>query len=380
MEITTPEAMLRFRCNEKGCCCAGWNIPFTVAETARVTRDLPEDFRRGLLAGAKPVRDPRDPGRVVGLALPRVPPDGRCVFLADDKRCEIHATQGPEALPALCQSFPGFAFDEPVGDGARRILTWDPICPEVLERLDEDGAYAIVTVEPEPGTALAGRARSAQALPPLVLAGQTLAPESRATIEHQVRGLFDDPDAAAIDQLARVNVAMARALAAGDPTSFAPEAVDDAAIAGFDAFFDACVEAHSARAIALQLIAYRRFVHALDLDDGALAALEGHLDYDPRWRERLDPRAAALQPLLRRYLAHRFFSAFERSPATGDVAFNYGSVNHTLATALRLAIGLGASLDREVDRSVLKVSIGASEAMYRALALPAEAMPWFGHA
>jgi len=210
------------------------------------------------------------------------------------------------------------------------------------------------------------------------LGGRQLNAAGFQAVEAAVRACFDDPNVAAIDQLAQVNVALTAALAReGEPT-LVPMALDREEAAAFDAFLDVCVEAHGEEALARFVLSYGRFIHAVDLGEPTVAALTPALAFDPNWRAELDPRAPALQPLLRRYLLHRFFNAFERSPHTGDVAFNYQTVNHTLATGFRIALGLARYLGRPVDRAVMKVGIGCSEFILRSLNLPAEAMPWFG--
>ena len=371
--ITLPEAMLRFRCNERGCCCQGWTIAFTVREASDIANAFGAERRAAILRGAVPLHD-RQGGRVIGLDLARGGPDGRCQFLRADSRCEVHAELGEARLPLLCQSFPAFSFDA----GDRLVMSWDPVCPEVLERIDEEGPYAVVTVTTVPGTSLHARTSEPRPLPAMRLGATTLAPAGFHALEAQIRALLDDETAPAVDQLGRVSAALARASRGEPPTTPWAPPLSPEALAAFEAHLDACVEAHGARALARYLREYRRFIFALDpgpLDPDALAP---HLAFDPAWRSTLDPRSPALQPLLRRYLAHRFFNAFERSPRTGDVAFNTQSVTHTLATALRLAVGLSRHLDRPADRPLLKVALGASEFVFRSLDLPAESMPWFG--
>ena len=98
----------------------------------------------------------------------------------------------------------------------------------------------------------------------------------------------------------------------------------------------------------------------------------------PKGSPAFDPGDPALAPLIRRYLCHRFFSAFDRSPSANRLSFTYGTINHCLAVAFRYAVGLGAWLDRPVDRALLKVGMGASEYVFRVFRMPQWSMPWFG--
>ncbi len=43
--------MRRFRCNQKGCCCRGWEIPFRLEDFLRLHEHLPEEARAELKHG-----------------------------------------------------------------------------------------------------------------------------------------------------------------------------------------------------------------------------------------------------------------------------------------------------------------------------------------
>lgn len=75
-------------------------------------------------------------------------PEAPCRFLERGGGCNIHATIGPEVLPNLCRVYPGFAYNVGDEDPCHSELHFDPVCPEVLERIDEsDAPYTIVEVE-----------------------------------------------------------------------------------------------------------------------------------------------------------------------------------------------------------------------------------------
>jgi len=367
-EVLMPEAMTRFVCNQKGCCCQGWGVAMEVDDVLRIVDALDQDRWRDLLDGARVLRE-RGSNKVVALDLAKKAPGGRCTFLEEGDLCELHRRFGPTMLPRVCRNFPSVTYA--LGDSRR--MGWDPICPEVLERLDEgDAPYPIVALTPEPGSELAFRAESAREIPRPGIAGRSLEPAEVAAAEAQILALLDDPTWSALDHLATINEALAGALD-GEALTLEPGPAPPA----FEDFFDLCVSAHDGPSLRHLFKSYRRFVHALPLpvDD---APLREHLRYDPAWRDALNPRAPGIQPLLRRYLAHRFFSAFERSPATDQLTFNYGSVNHTLGTAFRYALGLSRWLERAPDRAVMKIAIGAAEFLFRSLNLPVASMPWFG--
>ena len=287
-EVVLPEAMTRFQCNQKGCCCAGWRIPMDASEVIRISNRFPAKRRFALLDGAHLIHDNQK--RLVLIDLSKRD-DGRCAFLMNDRRCELHADFGPESLPSLCKSFPA---------AARRVqgklrLSWDPICPEVLERIDEsDAPYEIAVANLADSPSLAFRCASPRTVPTPMIAGREVQADELATIESGVLALLGGSERPAVDQLALINVAVTDYLDGGasnwhlDPG--APVPTD------FAGFFESCVHAHDARILASSLRDYRRFIHAIDVADVPLEDFERHLSADD-WREVLDPYEPKLQPL-----------------------------------------------------------------------------------
>jgi hypothetical protein len=89
-ETRPVNELLRHDCTGCGGCCQGVRVPvYDHAERAKVER----------AAAALGVVDPID-GRALRMVA------GRCVFLAHDDRCRIHAALGPEAKPIPCRQFP----------------------------------------------------------------------------------------------------------------------------------------------------------------------------------------------------------------------------------------------------------------------------------
>ena len=43
--VQLSEPMRRFQCNQKGCCCSGWDIPFRLEDFLRLHERLPEEER-----------------------------------------------------------------------------------------------------------------------------------------------------------------------------------------------------------------------------------------------------------------------------------------------------------------------------------------------
>ena len=46
--VRLSEPMLRFRCNQKGCCCSGWDIPFRLEDFVRLHEHLAPEERGSL--------------------------------------------------------------------------------------------------------------------------------------------------------------------------------------------------------------------------------------------------------------------------------------------------------------------------------------------
>lgn len=367
--IRIPEVMTRFACNQKGCCCKGWDIWWDAGDTRRLMRRFPPEQRQRILSGAQQQTFGDDPEpRRIQL---RRDGDDECQFLAHGGACAIHAAVGPEPLPLLCRTFPAFAY----AHDERRELHYDAICPSVLDQLDEsDGPYEILERDVAPESDLGVRARRPQKPPAMAIAGRTLDVAQVHAMRGAILSALNDPGRAALAHLARIAQAVARLVDGRDAALDLTQDVDDAA---FARFFDACVEAHHPAVLASFVRDYRRFVFTVDYEGVSEARLTELLVYDAGWREVVDPRQASLQPLLRRYLAHRFFCAYERAPRDGDVSFAFGATTHTLATAFRVVVALCRALERPPDRHLMKIGIGVSELLARTLRLPSAAMPWF---
>lgn len=87
-----------FACSGRGVCCEVFpTILFTAHEASKamvLLEDEPHDFYPQ--HGA-----PRDDGAVAPILV-----EGRCRYLADDRRCTLHARGGTAAKPAGCRAFP----------------------------------------------------------------------------------------------------------------------------------------------------------------------------------------------------------------------------------------------------------------------------------
>src|SRR2546429_6571718 len=92
--VRLSEPMLRFRCNQKGCCCSGWDIPFRLEDFLRLHEHLPEDERANLGRGIQLVLDAEkgsDGERVLrSLKLEGVGEDRACRFLEPAGACGGH--------------------------------------------------------------------------------------------------------------------------------------------------------------------------------------------------------------------------------------------------------------------------------------------------
>src|SRR5207253_734399 len=137
--VRLSEPMLRFRCNQKGCCCSGWDIPFRLEDFLRLHDHLANGERAALTRGIQLVleKGEREGEQILhSLKLDGVGEDRACRFLSPEGACSVHARHGLEALPDLCVDFPAFGYRQ----GGRVELWFDPVCPEVIERLDESAA------------------------------------------------------------------------------------------------------------------------------------------------------------------------------------------------------------------------------------------------
>jgi hypothetical protein len=380
--VILSEPMQRFRCNEKGCCCSGWDIPFKLEDFLRLHEHLDDGDRKALTKQLKLVIEPPKDGGPIdigdqvlhSLKLRGVGDDKHCRFLQEGGGCGVHAKYGLDALPDLCVDFPSFGYRHQSGPVE---LFFDPVCPEVLERLDEGDEPLRLLHQREafgnPGFDL----RVAHAASPLAvtIGGKPLA-----------AGQFLALRGACVEAFAHARPAW-RTLAAlldgirdlregttleADWPREPPDPMP------FIQFLNACVGSHSAPMLMLTFVRFRRFVFALDIGPALdrRDELMSHLtDWRPAFGEWLAPQEELLAPLATRWLAHRFGAPFVKQ--RGELRAAADTIVHLYGTALRYAAGLGATLRRPVDRALFKVAIGASEFFYRSLHMPKQSLPWY---
>ncbi|MBH25730.1 MAG: hypothetical protein CMH57_15090 [Myxococcales bacterium] len=375
-QVLVPEMMLRFTCNQQGCCCKGWRIPFSDQDLVGLMKLLEPDECTERMAGLRVFVD-KTTKVVEQVQLATVGEDFACQFL-EGASCGLQRRYGAENLPRICQAFPAHA--QPGAEASE--LHFDAVCPEVLEQLDEDDApFQLAEVEVEPGSSLEWRARYLFPLPAIHIGERTFEPTELWTLRRRILKVVEEEGGrggAAIDTLARISYAMARLVNEDQPID-AFEIREGEPVQPFEEHFEVCMRAHHPVPMAKAAYTYRRFVFAIELEGLAWEELVDHLAWRPEWREGFDWREPELQPLMLRFLGHRFFSSFDRLPDDRQLGFNYGTVTHGLATAMRFAMALRDWTGRErVDRDVLKVALGMSEFMYRSWRLPAATMPWFG--
>src|SRR5437899_8515330 len=95
--VRLSEPMLRFRCNEKGCCCSGWDIPFKLEDFLRLHDHLDEEDRAALTKQLKLVLEPPKGGGPIdvgeqtlhSLKLQGVGEDKHCRFLMGSGGCRV---------------------------------------------------------------------------------------------------------------------------------------------------------------------------------------------------------------------------------------------------------------------------------------------------
>jgi hypothetical protein len=472
-ELVTSEPMLRFQCNQKGCCCQGWTIPLQLEDFVRLHQALPEEERQGLasgmevvvsnndaaaleeadeqaavaawadptlgaeaaakaaLAGAaearairaalgqpepegsfntlSPAPAPEQPGPPVAVPLAdpsmappspaaaagahhtlhsirlgMVGPNEACRFLSQGGGCDIHARFGLWALPDLCVDFPSFGYKLPGQDAVE--MWWDPICPEVIRQLDEsDAPLTLHRTGPDSklfdDTALALRVNNAtELLKAHVRGGAVSRPELEHLRAESLRALAV-PGRTAHVALSAVMSGFQR-LQPGRVHEFRAEEPKDPL--PFLAFLGGCVGAHGAPILIWALRNYRRFIHAVDvspvLDDPQTGAFFGHAleQWGPCIDASVGPREELIRPLALRWLGHRFGMPYINQ--TGDLRAAADIVAMMYGTSLRYAAALASALQRDLDRPLYQVAIGASEYFYRSFTFQRESLPWFASA
>jgi Fe-S-cluster containining protein len=170
-----------YRCRHSGeCCRAGWLIPFSREENARVG---------ALRLVERPFDDSGE-----GLAtFARRQPDGRCIFFEPEGRlCGIHRAAGEGALPVTCRMFPRIVLKDARGT----FLTLSHYCPTAAALLLEgDEPPDVVDAPPSliPAGELEGLDAS-DAWPPLLRPHVLMDHESYALWERRAISLLARSD------------------------------------------------------------------------------------------------------------------------------------------------------------------------------------------
>ncbi|MBN1946502.1 MAG: YkgJ family cysteine cluster protein [Bradymonadales bacterium] len=368
--VYLAEPMLRFRCNLKGCCCKGWGIPFGPQDATALLVAFPPEERAEILRGASFETD--DQRKITAVRLRQEPPDGACQFLTKEGLCGAQMRLGVAVLPYICRAFPAFAMTT----GSEVELYFDPVCPEVMERIaDPDGPMTFVKVQPEPDSDLAVRSSRMRPFEEITIGNRSLVHSEYDLIRARILQALSDWSRPALERLAQIHLAVGR-LMGGQPVE-AFEVERDRSVEGFDEYFDQCVSCHDSRILGRYWVRLRRFVFEPELAVLEVEGLVPHLEYDPKWHQQVDLLEPMWQPLLYRFLAHSFFSTYLHHPETSRLSMSYGTVTHTLGTAIRYALAFASCLGRPVALTDLKVGLSASSLLYRVNVVPPEAMPWF---
>ena len=375
--VQLSEPMRRFQCNQKGCCCSGWEIAFGVEDFVRLHDRLGPEDRAALTRGVQVVLEQKTEGAEPVLRAVKLEGMGEgdgCRFLAADGGCGVHRRYGTDALPDLCVDFPAFGYRQ---DDGRVELWFDPVCPEVLERLDESDEPLRLFCQPgffgDPGLDL----RVSHSADPLRgrLGEVKLEPALLDRIRAASIEAFADPKRPVWRTLAALSHAFG-GLEIGGPF----EVVEPADVEPFVRFLERCIGAHGAELLSSIVVGYRRFIWSIDpapLVDSP--DLPRHLrEWPAAFEQWVAPQEAALRPLASRWLAHRFGTPM--IAGHGQLREASDSIVHLYGTSLRLAAAMGAVLQRPVDRHLYKAAIGAAEYLYRTLEMPREALPWFAAA
>ena len=376
--VQLSEPMLRFRCNQKGCCCSGWDIPFRLEDFMRLHEHLPESERAELTHGINLVLDAKSEEngeRILhSLKLDGMGENRACRFLSGEGACGVHARHGLQALPDLCVDFPAFGYRR---TDDRVELWFDPVCPEVLERLDESdeplrlhlqrGAFGDEGLDlrvAHTANRISGRLGKTTLEPAALDRIRAAAVEAFAAPRPAWRTL-----AALLHAFRRLRIGNAGAFEVVEPEDPQP----------FLKFLADCVASHGADLLSATLHRYRRFIWSIDPAPLLAGAVAGHLEnWQPAFAQWLAPQEDLLQPLASRWLAHRF--GMPMVSGRGELREAADSIVQLYGTSLRLAAAYGAVLQRPVDRSIYKAAIGTAEFLYRSLRLPRDALPWFASA
>jgi Fe-S-cluster containining protein len=377
-EVRLSEPMLRFRCNQKGCCCSGWDIPFRVEDFVRLHEHLAPDERATLTRGIQLVLEQGEDADVKtlhSLKLDGVGEDRACRYLAPGGTCSVHARYGLDALPDLCVDFPAFAYRQ----GDRVDLWYDPVCPEVIERLDESDAPLRIHAQHGAFGDPALDLRVAHVAEQMGgrIGDRAVDPLALDRIRESSAGAFALPGRPVWKTLLALAHAYRR-LRTGNEGAF--EVVEPEDPQPFLRFLADSIGAHGADLLIASARRYRPFIHAIDPTEllASPRLADALTDWPAVLERRVSPAEETLQPLASRWLAHRFATVVVKGH--GELRESCDGIVHLYATSLRYAGAFAEALDAPLDRRLYKVAIGAAEFFYRSLNLPREVLPWFAAA
>jgi Fe-S-cluster containining protein len=379
--VVLSEPMRRFQCNQKGCCCSGWDIPFRLEDFLRLYEHLPEDERAQLTKGIELVleEEKNEQGEAIlhALKLEGVGDDAACRFLETGGGCGVHRRHGLSALPDLCVDFPAFGYK--MEDG-RVEMWWDPVCPQVLEQLGESDVP--VTLHRQEGRFGDGgldlRVEHVDDVVALHVRGEILSPQEADRVRDACVAAFGVPDRAPWQALGAVLHSMV-GLTKANAAQFEVRPLPDST--AFLQFLWNCIGAHGAPLLAGAWLRYRRFIYAMDparIVD-RFDVFTQHLQaWQPAFAAWLAPQDEVLRTLTARYLAHRF--ATPVAAGKGDLRVAADTIALIYGAALRFASAMGATLEQKVDREMFKVAIGAAESFYRSTQIAKHMLPWYASA
>ena len=386
--VVTSEPMKKYRCNQKGCCCRGWDIPFKLDDFIRLFEHLPEGERDELGAGLRLIVDEAPEGAredllLRSLKLAGVGEDKRCRFCTSEGGCEVHAKHGISALPDICVNFPAQGFHD--AETGNVELYWDSICPEVVRLFAAgDGPLALGEIaendapEGEMGwqdPGFAQRVSNARATLTPRLGEVRLHANEFAHVRTETMRAMGNLQQATWENLAGALEAY-RGLKPGQVLDFAVRAPTDPD--AFQAYLAKCIGVHGGPILLWSMRKMERFVFAIELkplleDPHSLLA-----GFDA-WGDALDrfyfSSEEALRPLFARYLQHRFGMLYVNQE--GELREGADTVGLLFGLVLRYSAALAFALSRPVDSNIAQAAIAAAEYFYRSLQFPPEALPWF---
>lgn len=132
---------LAYACASSGKCCQGWPIGFDREAAERIPtllKGIPRYEGKTLLTEGHP-------GSLIHHKLAACDDHGRCIFLNDDRLCDLHARFGPQAKSLVARQYPHLAMATPL----RTSITMTYSCPSACKRLLDPGPFRIVDDPPE---------------------------------------------------------------------------------------------------------------------------------------------------------------------------------------------------------------------------------------